>query len=698
MTVDLVVAPLVPWPLIAAMGVAGTLLLAVALVRGGRGWLPRALALAGLAAALLDPRLVREQRQPQPDLAVVVVDDSPSQAIGPRRQRTEEALATLERTLPAAKDLEFKVVRVGGEAGADRTRLVSALQRAVAEEDGGRLAGAILITDGQVHDGPAGDAGPPFSMPVHVLLTGDPDERDRRLLVDRAPAYGLVGSSYTIAYTVEDAVAEESGPRDRRATVRFRIDGSDAGSAEAVVGRSQTQSFVLEHAGPTVIELAVDPADGEVSPLNNHAAVVINGVRDRLRVLLISGQPHPGERTWRNLLKSDPSVDLVHFTILRPPDKVETTPLRELSLIVFPVQELFEDKLYDFDLIVFDRYVVRGVLPEPYLERIAGYLRDGGAMLLSIGPEFAGPFSLAQTPLAGVLPGLPTGRVVEQAFRPDVTALGRRHPVTSGLAGEAVSGDADIAGEPAGPAWGRWFRLVESRLAAGTVLMTGPGDRPLLIVDRVGNGRVAQLMSDHIWLWGRGFEGGGPHGELLRRLAHWLMKEPQLEEESLAARIEDGRLLIERRSLDAEDASVTVTGPDGSTRALRLEAGADGIARGELPATGIGLHRIDDGRHTALAVAGTVRPPELVDLRATADRLQPLASATGGGVAWLGDVMPEFRRTGPGRDAAGRGWMGLRLNRGYAVTGLDEIPLLPGLVVLVAILGGLAGAWWREAR
>ena len=410
----------------------------------------------------------------------------------------------------------------------------------------------------------------------------------------------------------------------------------------------------VRHAGPVVLELEVDAAGDEVSTLNNHTAVVVNGVRERLRVLLVSGQPHPGERTWRNLLKSDPSVDLVHFTILRPPEKDDGTPLKELSLIVFPVQELFETKLADFDLVVFDRYVVRGLLPTPYYARIAEYVRQGGALLVAIGPEFAGGQSLFRTPLGDVLPIRPTDRVFEQAFRPRITDVGQRHPISSGLPGETVAGDADLAEPSSGPTWGRWFRLIEGEAQKGTTLMTGIEGRPLLVVDRVGEGRVAQLMSDHIWLWARGLEGGGPHVEILRRLAHWLMKEPELEEEHLQGRVIDGRLLVERRSLSPGNVDVTVTDPSGHSRGLTLEDGHDGLARGEVKAEEAGLWRISDGVRTAFAAAGRIDPPELTDFRATPERLSPLIELTGGGTAWIEDGIPEFRRTPAGRDAAGR--------------------------------------------
>jgi hypothetical protein len=692
---EIVTHPLVPLWLLAAWLVAALLLLGVAMVRRAGGWSMRALALAALGAALLDPRVVQEERQPRPDLALVVVDESPSQNIGARASMAETVRARVETALAALSGVEVRTIRTGGDS-AGETRLFDAIERAALDGADRRLAGVVIISDGQVHDVPAPGSTPWLNAPVHLLLTGGKDERDRRIVVEQAPAYGIVDQDVEITYRVEQAGPAPSA--GEHVGVRVRIDGEERGSTEAQIGRSEKFPLSIRHAGPTVLELEVEPANEEVSTLNNRAAVVVNGVRERLRVLLVSGQPHPGERTWRNLLKSDPSVDLVHFTILRPPEKDDATPLKELSLIVFPVQELFENKLYDFDLVVFDRYVVRGILPTPYYGRIADYVRQGGALLIAVGPEFAGIQSLFRTPLGDVLPASPRDRVIEQAFRPQITDIGRRHPVTSGLPGETVAGDADPAEASSEPTWGPWFRLIDGDVKRGSTLMTGAGGRPLLVVDRVGEGRVAQLMSDHIWLWARGFEGGGPQAELLRRLAHWLMKEPELEEEHLEARVVHGRLLVERRSLSPGDVDVTITDASGQSRTLRLEAGHDGLARGEVKAEEAGLWRISDGVHTALAAAGRINPPELADLRATPDRLAPLTKATGGGIAWLADGIPEFRRTLPGRDAAGRGWLGIQRNNSYSVTGLAEVPLLPALLLLAATLGGLAGAWWREGR
>lgn len=691
------VAPLLPWPLIAGLAAVAAVLLLIVAVRKGRGWTWRGLALGVLVIALVNPSIRRDEHQPQPDLAVIVVDESASMATASRSEEAAAALASVEAELGRHADLEIRVVRTGAQTDEDGTQLFRHLQQAIADEPAERLAGVIMITDGQVHDVPAADlAASALGTPLHVLLTGQPGERDRRIVVQQAPAYALVGDAAGIAFRIEDGGSSGADRARERVLVRVRINGEDAGSVTAVLGETEVHDVVLDRAGPSVIELEAEARPAELSTVNNRAVVTINGVRERLRVLLVSGQPHPGQRTWRNLLKADPAVDLVHFTILRPPDKEDFAPIHELSLIAFPVQELFEEQLNKFDLIVFDRFVVGSVIPWHYLERTAQFLEDGGAILLDVGPEFAGMSSLHRTPLGRVMPVAPTGRVVEQAYRAEVSDLGRRHPVTSALPGETVAGDTDEGGDR--PQWGQWFRLIEADSVRGNVLMQGPGGRPLLIVDRFGEGRIAGLMSDHIWLWARGYDGGGPHGELMRRLVHWLMKEPELEEERLVARVEGGRLVIERRSLATETVAVRVVGPDGATQTLDLPPGEDGIARGEVAAPMIGLYRVEDGQTAALAASGPANPAEFADLRATPEHLADVVEASGGGMAWVSDGLPEFRRVASGRETASRQWMGLRRNGYTIVTGVNEIGLFSPYLVVGLALAGFAAAWWREGR
>lgn len=687
----LALSPLLPWAVLLPLFAVAALVVVLGLVRRARGMALRTLALLVLALALVNPSLLNEKREPIKDVAVVVVDGSPSQNVGDRRARAERALADLTQRLAAFPDLEVRVVRAGdgaAEAGAiNETRLFDALNRAMADVPRRRMAGAVLLTDGQIHDVPENLDKLAEIGPVHTLLTGERDEGDRRLAIVQAPTYGLVGKPVELTIRVDDLPGSQSPD----AAVTLRQDGGEVQTVRVPVGRDVHLDLPIAHGGQNVLELEVEAARQELTLANNRAAVVVNGVRDRMRVLLVSGEPHAGERTWRNLLKADPSVDLVHFTILRPPEKQDGTPIRELSLIAFPIRELFEIKLDEFDLIIFDRYRRRGVLPQMYLDNIARYVEQGGALLESSGQGFASPLSLFRTPLGDVLPAEPTGQTLSQPFRPHVTELGRRHPVTADLPGDRPDGE---------PAWGRWFHQVDTLPTAGSVVMEGAGGRPLLILNRVGEGRVAQLTSDQIWLWSRGFEGGGPQGELLRRLAHWLMKEPELEENDLRARVDGNRITVERRSLRPDPRNVVLTTPSDESRTLDMANDRAGLATATVIAAEPGIYRVTDGERTALAVVGAVNPPELADVRSTGDRVGPVAGATGGGVHWVADHDDglSVRRTRPDRDQTGDGWLGLRANGDFIVTGVSETPLLPIVAVLVLALGALVAAWRREGR
>lgn len=692
-------SPLLPAGLLLGLAGLAVLLCGFALWRRARGVGWRCGFAVVVLLALANPSLVEEQRDPLPDIALVVVDESASQDIAPRPDQVAEALGYLEAQLDGFNDLEVRRIRAGRGAlsrGEEGTRLFADIRRALAEIPSEQLSGVILLSDGQVHDVPEAETLALAAAPFHVLLSGEEDEGDRRLKVVRAPSYGIVGKPQSLTLRVDDL--GEAGSTSRSARLLFSQNGAPPVSLTLPIGVEIDVPFELDRRGQSVLELELEPAPRELTLANNQAAVTVNGVRDRLRVLLVSGEPHPGERAWRSLLKSDPSVDLVHFTILRPPEKQDGTPIRELSLIAFPTRELFEVKLDEFDLIIFDRYRRRGVLPQIYLGNVADYVEQGGALLEAVGPSFASPLSLSRTPLGAVLPTRPTGQVFERGFKPRITEIGYRHPVTAGLPG--AGGSEGLGATQNGePEWGRWFRQVEGEVERGLSVMSGVEDSPLLLLDRVGEGRVAQLLSDHLWLWARGFEGGGPQDELLRRVAHWLMKEPELEEEDLRASITGGRLEVTRRSLSPEPMTVTVEAPDGSISRLPLEPSGPGRFAAGLEVDQIGIYRVRDGDHHALAAAGALNPVEYENVLSSAAALEPLVRAKGGTIARLAaDRWPSIRRVAVGRDAAGSSWMGLRENDAFRVTGVERTPLLPGILALLLALGAVGAAWHREGR
>ncbi|MCU0828195.1 MAG: hypothetical protein MUE52_12505 [Tabrizicola sp.] len=682
MTASVVFAPLVGWLVIYALTAVAVALVALALWRGLSGWWLRALGFAALLLALANPALQEEERANLSDIVILVVDDSASQGLGDRRAETEAAIASVQAEVAGLPNTELRIHRVGdGEEDAG-SLVLTALSEALAEEPRARVAGAILVTDGRVHD--LGLA-PNLPAPLQVLLTGSDSDWDRRLVVKNAPAFAIIGEEFMLDLRIEDIGA---APGAAEVDLTISIDTEEPATYTVPLNEDLELPVTLPHGGANVLQFSVAPVDGELTDRNNAAAVQINGVRDRLRVLLVSGEPHAGERVWRNLLKSDAAVDLVHFTILRPPEKQDGVPVDELSLIAFPTRELFIEKIEEFDLIIFDRYRMRGILPMSYIENVVNYVRNGGTVLVAAGPEYGAVDSLYRSPLAEILPVAPTAQVVEEGFRPALTDLGRRHPVTEGLEEAAPEGG-----------WGRWFRAIEVELLDGQVLMTGPRDLPLLVLNRVDQGRVAVLASDHAWLWGRGYEGGGPQLELLRRLAHWMLKEPELEEETLTAEVRGEAMTVIRRSL-AEEAPgpVTITGPDGAVVVLELPQTAPGRYEAVFQAPVLGLYRLEQGDLTRVIAVGPAAPREFVETIASGDDLAPLAAATLGGVTRLEDGFPDIRAVAEGRPAIGRGWIGVTPREAYLTTDVNVAPFLPAWAWLLLAAGLAVAAWLIEGR
>ncbi|WP_417723069.1 glutamine amidotransferase [Salipiger sp.] len=679
MTGQIVFDPLLPWPVIAVLGVLAVAGVILALWRGLAGWPLRFFAGFVLIAALAQPSFQQEDRAPLSDIVLMVVDTSASQNLSDRLTTTEDAAATLEARLAARPNTEIRRIEVGDGEGDTGTLLMTALSEAMAEEPRGRIAGVFLLSDGRLHDL---DRAPSLPAPMHLLMTGREEDWDRRLIVRNAPAFAILGEPVTLTVRVED---DGAAPAADRTQLRISVDGAEPQSLTVPVGEDVELPITLPHGGLNVIQFTVDTAEGELTDRNNTALVQINGVRDRLRVLLVSGEPHAGSRTWRNLLKSDSSVDLVHFTILRPPEKQDGVPVTELSLIAFPTRELFLEKIEDFDLIIFDRYKRRGILPAIYLDNVRNYVEKGGAVLVAAGPDFASADSIYRSPLADILPAEPTARVVEEGFRPTVTDLGHRHPVTAGLLGAET--------------WGRWLRQVEVEpLPDADVVMSGAGDRPLLVLDRVGEGRVALIASDQAWLWSRGFEGGGPQLDLLRRLAHWMMKEPELEEEAIWAEPTGQTMRIIRRTLEDSVGAVTVTRPDGETEEVTLEEVSPGRFEAIYEGPEIGLYRLKEGDQEAVIGLGPSAPKEFEQTIASGEALEPVIDSMRGGVLRLEDGVPTIRAVSAGRPAAGRGWAGITPREAYETMDVTQIPLLPAWLTLLLASAFIVGAWLREGR
>jgi len=681
-------APLVPDYVVWAAFGASVIISILLLLARSRGAPLRALALGLMVLALTNPSFTREDRDPIPSVAALIIDKSPSQDFGDRIAQTEAARKALVDRLNHIPGLEVRVSEAGAADGeTDGTRLFSALSSMLADVPPDRVAGAIMITDGRVHDVPADASALGFNAPLHALITGHKDEIDRRVALTQTPRFGIVNQNQTIGFRIED-----QGIAAMTAQVTVRRDGEVLENRAVPVGREIKVDIPIAHAGQNIVEVEAASVPNELTQVNNRAVLSIDGVRDKLRVLLVSGEPHAGERTWRNLLKSDASVDLVHFTILRPPEKQDGTPINELSLIAFPTRELFQQKISEFQLIIFDRYARQGVLPLIYFDNIAKYVQEGGAVMVAAGPDYASPTSIWRTPLDEVLPAEPSGDVTEEPFFARLTQAGERHPVTRGLEGSDTNP----------PHWSQWFRLVNIKRSSGTSVMDGPDGKPLLVLAREGKGRVALLLSDHIWLWARDYEGGGPHLDLLRRLSHWLMKQPELEEEALRLKVQGRTITVERQTMSDSVSAVTLTAPTGAARTLTLHPDGPGIWNSSVEANELGLWRATDGKLTALTNVGPANPREFQEVTSTTDVLRKLAQATGGEARRLdegrGLTMPRVVPVRTATAFQGDDWIGLKMRDTSVVRGIGVLPVFSGLLGLLLLIGSLAATWAREGR
>ncbi len=704
-------SPLLPSILLWLMVLLTLGLSAFLLWKKFHGAVLRLASMALLLLALFNPTLKQEDRSPLTSIVLVVTDQSDSHKITGRTQLTADIRTKLAKKLKQVPNVETRWITSNHNSSArnNSTLLFQDINRGLNDIPTERLAGVIIISDGRIHDIPSNPDALGFDVPLHIMLPGLKDEFDRRIALKEAPRFGLVGSTRPVKLRISQAGGKKNA-RSMMARITIKREDQPDEIRNVPVGKLFEIDFPFPHSGQNLLEIDLAPVEGELTKANNRLVLTAQGVRENLRVLLVSGEPHPGERAWRNLLKSDASVDLVHFTILRPPQKRDSTPISELSLIAFPTRELFSEKLSGFDLIIFDRYKRRGVLPRLYLSNVADYVRNGGAVLMATGDAFSSNFySLYNTPLKTVLPAAPTGNRFNTPYTPLVTDKGLKHPVTTGLSGK----------DPKNPDWGRWHSLIDSSLKRGDVLMKGNKDRPLLILDRVGKGRVAMLMSDHAWLWSRGYDGGGPYSSLLRRVSHWLMKEPDLEEEYLRGIAEGKKLIIQRHSMADKVAPVEVTLPTGENKSITLKKVSPGLWQQTLETDVTGLYHLKSEKLNTMVHIGRLNSREMSAVTATNETLSPILKTVGGGTYWLGKkvrkngetnqsieqhlqdqakLLPRIAMIQGGSKYYGQSWLGLKKRNAYEIKGVSTVSLFTGLLALALALGLLSLMWFREGR
>jgi len=639
----------------------------------------RAILLFLIILSISNPTIISENRENIPDTVAVVLDLSPSQDINNRKDIAQKTYNNIKNELEKINNLDVRLKTINGERG---SKIFEPLNSMIGDVPAERLAGAIIITDGQISDTPALLDNFNFKSPINVLLTGNKEEKDRRLIIESSPRFGIVGEEINIDIKVEDISA--SNPN---ALVSINMNDEIEQSRSIPIGEIVTITMPLERAGITSLNIEVEAGKEELTLQNNKAVVEINAIRERLKVMLVSGEPNMGLRSWRNLLNSDPSVDLIHFTILRPPNKQDLTPVGELSLIPFPSRELFQANLNDFDLIIFDQYHLRGILPQFYLKNVVEYVVNGGALLDASGPSYAGPYSLSLSPLQNILPTEPTGDVVLQEFIPIMTDYGERHPVTADLKDNTSNN------------WGPWYRMVEGITVAGDVLLEGPESRPLLVLNRVGQGRVAQILSDQSWVWTKPGSNKGPQADLLRRLVHWLMKEPELEENELSARMDDNTILITKNSLILDNKPIISISPDNTKTEIILEDIGKGKQIGKILSPQEGTWKFSSGNSKISLIVGNSNSSEYLDVRTTDNIVKPIVEFTSGSINWVNNEnLPKIRHLPKSKLNENNNHIKLVKNEKYFVKSLQQSTLTPWYLVLILSLILLFLSWYRETK
>lgn len=653
------------------------------------GW--RAAFFIVLVFVLLNPIILNEIRQQLPDKLVVVLDESASQKIAGRDKVADAALDYIKTTLAKDSNVEPIIIRSGaGPEGSESTDLFNVLRNNMASIPLSQVAGTVFITDGEVHDVPKDLGALARLAPFHTVLTGKKDEFDRKITVVSSPKYGVLNEKVTIRIRLDEFGRTRSTP----STVTIKQDGKTASVASLTPGQEQDFTFAIAHPGQNILEFIIPPEEGEMSAANNNSAVIINGIRDRLRVLLVSGSPHMGERVWRNLLKSDPAIDLVHFTILRSMFNSNPAPESQLSLIPFPMDELFLKKIDGFDLIIFDRYQNDGgVMPPFYFTNIANYIRKGGALLIALNTgdqrvqHADGGFINSEIDYS--LPVQQLGPdTLRLPFRPALTTLGGMHPVT-----------ADLMRLFREKAWGPWYAQADAAPRGGQVLMTGIDKKPLLVLDKVGTGRVAALTSDNFWLWSKSGDLSGPYVDLLRNVSHWLMKEPELEDDYIKAEARGNSITVSERDLTPEAKSVLMKTPSGVEKLIPMSEREPGWIKATVRGDETGIYSFDNGLKKAFVVVGTARNEEFSDVHTTEDKLKPVVEQTQGAMIWYQENQRfKMRDVTPTSHVMGSDdWLGLKRNGAYTIDNVESISLLPNFLSLLIILLGAVWMWWRES-
>lgn len=654
-----------------------------------KAMLPRVIALTALILTLLSTSILSTTTHKKDGIVLVVADQSYSNTIDGRTAQTQNALAQITQKLDKQSGIDYKVINApDAQDKFSETNLFKAIDKELSNIPPKQRSGVVIISDGNIHDIPDLSTAQLREKygPIHHIITGKANEKDRRLEIKKSPLYGLKGSEAQIDFVVYDTVTPSNTP----VQVTITTPNGEKEQISARIGKKESVYIPIEHAGVNPVEIYVEPLKDEISLANNRRAVLIQGVRDKLNVLLVSGAPHEGGRYWRSLLTSDAAIELIHFTILRDIDSRDNTPRNEMALIPFPHQQLFHKQLDNFDLIIFDRYRNQGILQDKTYKNIAEYVRGGGALLVASGPEYLSDKSVYRTPLKDILLASPDNDLYETAFKPQRTPRGKTHPITRAIA------DGQFDGEN----WANWLRQIKVNPGNEKILLSGHNEQPLLLIGEKDDGRVIQLTSDQIWLWAREYKQGGPYIDLMRKMIHWLLKEPSLEEGQIELSIQ-GETIRVKRYTAPENETITYTAPSGEMKPLSLQKSPDGLYRGSIVADEQGLYSVQAGDNSAYIIYGAYDTIEQTKLIRAKDTTQNITRNTGGTYFEVDKsegistkmLPPSFNKKYYGLNT-----IGFRESQYAETLKVNFAPLLPNWVYFLLCGLFILYAWHRESK
>lgn len=643
-------------------------------------------AAAAVFAALANPQAIDEEKRVLPRVIPVFMDESAS--LGSRGSYVKETFSLLESQLSALGPVTLRQVSFGNDemsASKPGTHLAQTMQMTLNTIPEDEMGAVFIVSDGIVAD-INNIAGKNINAPVHALIVGEEGEEDFYLDVISAPSIGIVGEEQNIEFSVVDG--KSSDLHTATASVSIFYNGQKVRTNTIPV--NDPQNIVLSEIypdglqlGPNLIDIHIEGIETganrtpeEVSYENNRITIITEGISDRENWLLFTGEPGPGTRLWRNMLTSGASNRLLHFSYLRPLDKEDMTPLRDLATTVLPVVEVFEQKLSEQDVVIFDNYTFNGVIPASYFTHLNRYVEEGGSLIIVGADTLTSPASIAKTTLSEIMPLLPLedALVYTNGFVPAVTEDGLRHRITG-----------DIVESSPPETWGPWYMLAQTvARPEATVLLEDGAGTPLLAIQTVGKGRVAMLGSNQATVWAAGHKGGGPAVDLYENLAGWLIRNPKFDDENLRLVEKGGQIAVELRTMKDTVDPVRITKPSGETFDVLPELSTPGVYTFQFPVHEKGGYRAQrQGAEAteAYVVSGHEDEEEIKKVISTTAPFELLTSAHQGRTVRVitaegGVLLPQIQNAGDVQEGD-YATLAVNMQEKTETIGANDRPLLP---------------------